>query len=372
MSESGAAADGESKREFVVPEKLIKSPTDMELWRMSECYYDLLGFISSMSVALQGTRNSQEVSVPPIVEKLMKVLDRLEQLAIETPPIDQPARFGNVAFKSWFQKMQSESMQLIGDVLPDTLKEATKELNVYFVDCFGNPTRIDYGTGHELAFIMFLMCLFKIGAFERKDEVAVGLKVNQWNKTVKKTYFKYLFHHHSQLFQKYIILARKLQVTYRMEPAGSHGVWSLDDFQFVPFIWGSAQLAVNSPIEPAQFVEEKSIAKYKKELMFVSCIDYIQQVKTGHFAEHSNQLWSISAVPQWSKICTGLIKMYQKEVLSKFPVIQHVYFGSILTLKTVKPGTMLPNPRLGMIPRQHAAAPAPVPAPPKFPGGDGM
>uniref|UniRef100_A0A182P1M0 Serine/threonine-protein phosphatase 2A activator n=1 Tax=Anopheles epiroticus TaxID=199890 RepID=A0A182P1M0_9DIPT len=349
MAESGP--EGEPKREYVVPEKLIKSHADMELWHMSECYYDLLGFISSMSVALQGTRNSQEVTIPPVVEKLLKALDRLEQLAIETPPIDQPARFGNVAYKSWFQKMQSESMQLVSNALPDTLKDAAKELSVYFVDCFGNPTRIDYGTGHELAFVMFLMCLFKIGAIERKDEVAVGLK----------------------LFHKYIILARKLQVTYRMEPAGSHGVWSLDDFQFVPFIWGSAQLAVNSPIEPAQFVEEKWITKYKKELMFVGCIDYIQQVKTGHFAEHSNQLWSISAVPQWSKICTGLIKMYQKEVLSKFPVIQHVYFGSILTLKTVKPGTMLPSPRLGMLPRQQQrpAGPA-VPPPPTFPGGDGM
>ncbi|XP_035909962.1 serine/threonine-protein phosphatase 2A activator-like [Anopheles stephensi] len=345
MSESGA--DGEPKQEFVVPQKLVKSNADMEMWRMSECYYDLLGFISSMCEALQGTRNNQQLVMPPVVEKLMKVLDRLEQLAIETPPVDQPARFGNVAFKSWHQKMQSESMQLITDVLPDPLKHASKEVCVYFVDCFGNPTRIDYGTGHELAFIMFLMCLFKIGAFERKDEVAVGLK----------------------LFMKYIILARKLQVTYRMEPAGSHGVWSLDDFQFVPFIWGSAQLSVNSPIDTSQFVEEKYIAKYKDELMFVGCIDYIQQVKTGNFYEHSNQLWSISAVPQWSKICTGLIKMYQKEVLSKFPVIQHVYFGSILTLKTIKLGTTLPNPRLGMVPRQHAPA---VPAPPKFPAGDGM
>lgn len=142
--------------------------------------------------------------------------------------------------------------------------------------------------------------------------------------------------------------------------AGSHGVWSLDDFQFVPFIFGSAQLSVNSPIEPAQFVEDEIINEYRKEFMFISCIDYIRQVKTGHFAEHSNQLWSISAVQSWSKISTGLVKMYQKEVLSKFPVIQHVLFGSIFTLNPVKPGTRLPQVRLGYLPAAQKPPPPPT------------
>lgn len=209
------------------------------------------------------------------------------------------------------------------------------ELIPYFLDSFGNATRIDYGTGHELSFIFFLMALFKIGAMSKSDELAVAIKV----------------------FDTYLNFVRKLQVTYRLEPAGSRGVWSLDDYQFVPFIWGSAQL-IGTDIEPIKFVESETIEEYRKEYMFISCIDYIQQVKTGHIAEHSNQLWSISAVQTWSKICTGLIKMYQKEVLSKFPVIQHVLLGSIFTLNPVKPGTRLPQARLGMGP-----APPHMPAP---------
>lgn len=104
--------------------------------------------------------------------------------------------------------------------MPDTLYKAIPEIVAYLVEGFGNATRIDYGTGHEISFIMFLCCLFKIGFLKMADRAATGC----------------------QIFPRYLEVVRKLQQTYRMEPAGSHGVWSLDDYQFVPFIWGSSQL----------------------------------------------------------------------------------------------------------------------------------
>lgn len=66
--------------------------------------------------------------------------------------------------------------------------------------------------------------------------------------------------------------------------------------------------------------------------MYFSAIGFIYDVKRGPFWEHSPMLYDISGVRAgWAKINKGMIKMYMAEVLAKFPVVQHFYFGSLFS-----------------------------------------
>ena len=78
-------------------------------------------------------------------------------------------RFGNTAFKDFHAKVANISKEEISNFLSDNVKGAVIELNVYLLDSFGSNVRIDYGTGHELAFCTFLYCLNKIGCFDESD-----------------------------------------------------------------------------------------------------------------------------------------------------------------------------------------------------------
>ncbi|ELT93086.1 hypothetical protein CAPTEDRAFT_185148 [Capitella teleta] len=298
--------------EFMIPEKGVKQPTDIaEKWEKSEAYRDLLGFIGAMNNAVKNKKMRDEYHVSEMMEKLVSIMDAMSQWIDEIPPIDQPQRFGNKAYRDWFKRLQENANGLVRDALGEKYARAVDEVSVYLIESVGNSTRIDYGTGHELAFVAFMCCLYKIGALTESDAVA--------------TVFR--------LFARYLEVMRKLQLVYMLEPAGSQGVWCLDDYQFIPFIWGSSQLLDHPRLKPKSFPNPEICESFSKDYIFLGCIQHINKVKTGPFAEHSNQLWNISAVQLWSKVNSGLIKMYKAEVLSKFPAIQHFLFGSLLTLK---------------------------------------
>ncbi|GFU28000.1 hypothetical protein TNCV_3153411 [Trichonephila clavipes] len=307
---TGLISKMEVKKDFIVPAKAINTLADMRKWERSEAYHEYMGFVLAMNEAVKGKKISDVAITSDLVSKLLSLLETLDNWIKEIPPIEQPQRFGNKAFRTYYSKLKEEAETLLKNILPEELYPSVVELAIYLTESIGNSTRIDYGTGHEMSFAMLLCGLFKLGILKQEESDQVILHV----------------------FEKYVNLMRKLQVTYRMEPAGSHGVWSLDDYQFLPFIWGSSQLIGNKRIEPRSFPEEGFAENCANDYMFMGCIKFINEVKTGPFSEHSNQLWNISGVTTWEKVNSGLVKMYKKEVLGKFPVIQHVLFGSLLPI----------------------------------------
>ena len=53
-----------------------------------------------------------------------------------------------------------------------------------------------------------------------------------------------------------------------MEPAGSQGVWSLDDYQFVSFIWGAAQFTNGNDIVSPSAISDYEKAENMKGILY--------------------------------------------------------------------------------------------------------
>ncbi|KAG2375177.1 hypothetical protein C9374_010181 [Naegleria lovaniensis] len=341
-----------------IPHKKIKTQMDMIKFKKSKAFLIFDNFMKELNEATKSKPNPQDFSnASPIVFVILSYFDELEEFINLYPPVQikdgQTSRFGNLAYRDWFDKMCSESDRMMETLLDKALEcsntlrnqygrdggsnnESTpsssssstpsscenassfyfvkedwhrKELSAYWKDSFGNRTRIDYGTGHEATFCAWMCCLARLNVFTRKDS----------------------YHMVAVIFPRYVEVMRKILLVYRLEPAGSHGVWGLDDHQFLTYLWGSAQL-INNPedIKPASIHDAQIIERYSDKYMYLAGIKFINQVKKGPFGEHSPLLNDISGVPRWMKINSGLIKMYYDEVLFKFVVIQHFLFGKLL------------------------------------------
>ncbi|KRY39773.1 Serine/threonine-protein phosphatase 2A activator [Trichinella spiralis] len=276
------------------PERKVISPNDMHLWIDSQAYVDYMRFVRELNCSVKGLLMSDCPPANENVKGILEVLKILHSWIDEIPLAPETARFGNKAFRIWQSRLEENAESLIRQhILKKTI--LVNELKPYLTNSFGNSTRIDYGTGHEVSFLMFLLCLWKVGYFDDTSTAVLVLRI----------------------FDAYIKLCRRLQMTYKLEPAGSHGAWCLDDYQFCPFLFGSSQLIGNSDFLPRSLCEPDIIRRYADDYMLKRVLLQNIQMDYIPFAQY--------------RIGETLTAAYF--VLKKFPVAQHFLFGILLSVE---------------------------------------
>lgn len=282
-------------------QQLIRAPPDLPAWRRSKGYDSVVSFLRALGAALShplGFPTSSSSSA-----SLAVFLVELEDSVLNFRITSAGVRFAHPEFRDWLALGHLRIEHFLRSL--QVAEDAKAALSFYLGSSLGSAQRLDYGTGHELNFLVAMLALFNLGIYSESELECVA----------------------SQVFPGYFSLIRTLILHFNLEPAGSHGVWGLDDYQFLPFLLGAHQQTSQTatPAETLSKVQrnEQGNSIFEKALLFV------EAYKKGNFAEHSPILFDICTTLDWGRISSGLAKMYQAEVLDKFPIVQHLRFSSI-------------------------------------------
>ncbi|KAI4124973.1 MAG: hypothetical protein LQ338_004523 [Usnochroma carphineum] len=304
-------APDHSTLDFHEPTRRILSLHDHELFQASPTHNLLLSFVFSLSEAAADKKISflPIEEAPDIVQKLLSILSSIEDTIEQCPPADQGgSRFGNPAFRNFLDSISTQSSSWHSSLgLPSC--SAISEVSIYLLNSFGNRTRIDYGSGHELNFIVWLLCLNRLSLLPVSTLPALALLI----------------------FPRYIHLMRKIQSTYYLEPAGSHGVWGLDDYHFLPFLFGASQLLHHPYIRPLSIHNQLILEEEGDDYLYLDMVRETMASKSVKGLKWTQpMLDDISGAKNWEKVEQGMRRMFVKEVLGKLPVMQHFLFGSLV------------------------------------------
>lgn len=301
-----------SNHAFSTPSRRILSERDHELFIASPTHNLVVSFVFNLSDSVRDQTitnvSESEAASDPSIKALLTVLNEAQEVLEQCPPLDTGSRFGNPAFRTFLEEIEKK-LQPWHERLGVKSPTAVTEAGTYLSHAFGNSTRIDYGSGHELNFILWLLCLRQLRVFQDSIFPALALLV----------------------FPAYLRLMRSVQATYYLEPAGSHGVWGLDDYQFLPFLFGASQLVNHKHLRPMSIHNTMMVEECSKDYLYLDQINWVNATKTVQGLRwHSPMLDDISAAKSWGKVEAGMRRMFLAEVLGKLPITQHFLFGSLL------------------------------------------
>jgi serine/threonine-protein phosphatase 2A activator len=179
--------DRTKPHKFIIPVKRINEGQDVPRFLSSRAYIDIGKFVMQLNfsmcpgkIEVDGVQQIKtwELGNPDIifseaVQRIQNMLERIDGITDEVPPDTGPRRFGNISFRKWYNLLESRAPDLLKEYLPASVFDegsiekitARDELIAYLLGGFGSAQRLDYGTGHELSFLAFLGCIWKLGGF---------------------------------------------------------------------------------------------------------------------------------------------------------------------------------------------------------------
>ncbi|KAL0223299.1 hypothetical protein P9112_002689 [Eukaryota sp. TZLM1-RC] len=289
--------------------KLIK-PHHIEegIWQQSSVYKDIISFISAMSSSVVGTKRSY-IKETHISQHISSIIDDLETIddnvSVEAP---SSGRFGHKNFRTYISRITEQLPTLVSSRIETSHPH---ELATYLMNSFGDFSRIDYGTGHELNFVFFLFALYKQSLIKTSDLPSIALHT----------------------IQRYLHFCYHLQDKYRLEPAGSQGVYSFDDFHILGFVIGSFQMRGNEDgLTPKSVADPQVRLLYSHDYLLLDCFQRTFSSKSNVDVSHLPVIHAFTEAVNWKKCANGMISFYKDHVLNQYPIVQHCLFGELVSL----------------------------------------
>jgi hypothetical protein len=86
--------------EFRAPNKAIVLETDVDTWKGSSTCQQFIGFLGDLQLAVK-SKPISSTPPKPHLQPVREFIAGLARLLDEIPPIEQPMRYGNKAFRDW-------------------------------------------------------------------------------------------------------------------------------------------------------------------------------------------------------------------------------------------------------------------------------
>ncbi|GAA5907459.1 uncharacterized protein JCM6883_001213 [Sporobolomyces salmoneus] len=305
-------------------DRKILSESDVEQFKRSLPFEWVQEYLKEMIDSTDPLAEIAPERPSPVVEELCKFLTKVSLLVESTPTV--PPSDQAQTFTSFRSKLAVLATGLHLQLLP-SFRHADvllPELQFHVLRSFGSTSRLDYGTGHELSFLLYLLSLRLSGILTEKDSREVVQRV----------------------LGGYWEVRDEGRKKFGLKVAGRRGVWREDEEGRVWFDQGASEKRGH----PSRSKSSSSISSLSSLHLNTSStpLNLLRSLLSNTHPSSSPSgsgsstpnPYSLARTPSPSnspkhESRSDLLQLYIHTTLTSLPCLLHLRFGSLLPFASV-------------------------------------